>query len=272
MGWKYWRKVLGFFFISAASGAGLVAIGVYGEGFAKDDDKRLMYLVGGVLALTAVLGTFIENHMAERARARARERAIKAEAEMTLLYNNILLPSAQRMRDQVSKYVSDHPRTTPIDVASQQNFERFLEEILEGAVRLIAPPAPPNFHTRARASFYSRTAADDYELVKFSPVTAPSPRAKIEGAHPGGSHIKVDILDKDAIWVVDGTPPNISYLKPTSVNSYEAVIAAPVICNGRQFGVLSIDAPTAKDFIVEHRNLIRALADLIAASKLLTDN
>lgn len=109
MGWKYWRKVLGFFFISAASGAGLVAIGVYGEGFAKDDDKRLMYLVGGVLALTAVLGTFIENHMAERARARARERAIKAEAEMTLLYNNILLPSAQRMRDQVSKYVSDHP-------------------------------------------------------------------------------------------------------------------------------------------------------------------
>lgn len=270
MKWKYWRTVLSFFFISGLSGAGLVIVGVYGEGFARDDDKGWLYLAGGILALTAVLGTFIENHMAERARSLARERAVRAEAEMTLVYSKILLPSARRIRDQASQYVTDHPRTTPANLASIQSFDRFVEDVLDGAVEIISPPAPPGFEVRARAAFY-RTVADGYELVAFKPVTASPPRSKILGTHPGGSHIKVDIIDAESIWVVDGTTPKISYLKPTSNNSYNAVIAAPVIANGKAFGMLSIDAPGPEHFFNEHRNLIRALADLIATGRLLTE-
>ncbi|WP_328940298.1 hypothetical protein OG259_00345 [Streptomyces sp. NBC_00250] len=42
------------------------------------------------LAVVGPLGTFVENHLAERARLRARERAIRAETELALLSTTVL--------------------------------------------------------------------------------------------------------------------------------------------------------------------------------------
>lgn len=53
-------------------------------------DKCAVYVVGMSLAVVGPLGTFVENHLAERARLRARERAIRAETELALLSTTVL--------------------------------------------------------------------------------------------------------------------------------------------------------------------------------------
>lgn len=279
--WKYWRNTIAFFIFAASAGAGLFIVGIYGEGFARTDEKRWLYVLGGSLAVTAVLSTFLENHMAERARSKARERAIAVKAEMTLLYTQILLPATQHTQDQIAGYISQWPRDTTADVATRLRFESFLRQLLEAAVELIGPAVPPSTQARARAAFYMKDSSGNYDLKMYSPPHANPPRSQILGSTPEGSHISTMILGTPPKpWIVDGktstigpgSTPNISYMKQTSINSYEAVIAAPVACNGKSFGMLSVDTPDSEVFIKEHRDLILALAGVIAANLLLVES
>ncbi|WP_280296256.1 hypothetical protein [Nocardia abscessus] len=273
MNWKYWRNAIGFFVLATIAGIGVLSVGIYGEGYGREDDKRNLYIFGGILAATAVLGTFLENHMAERARSEARDRAIKAEAQMTELYNKILAPTTRRMRDEVYAYVTKFPRgATPVDATTQMNFDILLDAILKGAVDLIAPPTPAAPSYGARAAFYKRTPAGDYNLVAYYPVTTSNvPRSTIEGSRPEGSHIATHILKSPpALWKVDGKNGNISYMK-TAHSRYEGVIAAPVACNGRLYGMLSVDVPDASKLINEHEDLVQALADVIATNLLMME-
>lgn len=271
MGWKYWRKVIFFFSISALSGAGLVAVGTYGEGFARDDDKSSIYLVGMSLAMVAVLGTFVENHLAERARARARERAIKAETELTVLYTAVLPAVAASLKSQASRHRALNPPPaapgTPPDPALTGEFDRLVETVLEAAVDLTVPPVTPLSEARARSAYYELTPSGDFRLRGFRPTNAAPPRSVIPGNSTGGTHITTEILDVDQVWAVDGTPSRISHLRPTSANSYQAVIAAPVADGTRHFGMLSVDAPEHGQFDDDHRKLIEALAKVLAAGR-----
>ncbi|MFE4636807.1 GAF domain-containing protein [Streptomyces sp. NPDC056773] len=269
MGWTYWRKVIFFFSLSGLSGAGLVAVGTFGEGYAKTDDKSAIYMIGMSLALAAVFGTFVENHLAERARMQARERAIKAETELALLCTTVLPSVAASVRAQASRQMALNP--TPAgagpDPALTAEFASLVRTVLEASVNLTVPPVTPLSPARARSAYYELDAAGDFQLTGFYPPNAASPRAVIPGSSTGGTHIRTEILNVGQVWVVDGTASRISHLRPTSANTYEAVIAAPVVDGTRHFGMLSVDTPELEQFIGEHIQLIEALASLLAAGR-----
>ncbi|MFC8794258.1 GAF domain-containing protein [Streptomyces cinereoruber] len=269
MGWTYWRKVIFFFSISALSGAGLVAVGTYGEGFAKDDDKSAIYTAGMSLAVVAVLGTFVENHLAERARARAREQAIRAETELDLLRATVMPAIAASVRTQASRQLvlNPAPPGAAPDPALVAEFGSLVKTVLEASVNLTLPPVTPSSPARARSAYYALDPAGDFLLVDFYPPNAASPRALIPGASTGGTHIRTEILDVGRVWVVEGSASRISHLRPTSANDYVAVIAAPVVDGTRHFGMLSVDAPELGQFADEHQQLIGALATLLAAGR-----
>ncbi|MFJ6523427.1 GAF domain-containing protein [Streptomyces filamentosus] len=269
MGWAYWRKVIAFFSISALAGAGLVAVGTYGEGFGKDDDKSAIYIVGMSLAVVAVLGTFVENHLAERSRVRARERAIRAETELDLLRAKVLPVIARILRAQVSRQsvLNPAPAGAAPDAVLAAEFASLVKEVLEASVNLTVPPATPASPAQARSAYYELDSAGDFALIGFYPPNASPPRALIPGTSTGGTYIKTEILDVGKVWVVDGTANRISHLRPTSSNNYTAVIAAPVADGTRHFGLLSVDAPELGQFVDEHEQLIEALAALLAAGR-----
>ncbi|MFJ5935131.1 GAF domain-containing protein [Streptomyces sp. NPDC093071] len=269
MGWAYWRKVIFFFSISALSGAGLVAVGTYGEGFAKDDDKSPIYLVGMSLAMVAVLGTFVENHLAERARTKARERAIKAETELALLCATVLPKVAAHIRAQASRQTALNPPPPGAapDPTMTTEFDSLVRTVLEASVNLTIPPVTPLSPARARSAYYELDSAGDFQRVDFYPPNAAPPRQVIPGTGTGGTHIRTEILDPGQLWVVDGTTSRISHLLPTSANSYTTVIAAPVVDGTRQFGMLAVDASEPERFAAEHLRLIEALATLLVAGR-----
>ncbi|MET9436505.1 GAF domain-containing protein [Streptomyces sp. NPDC006551] len=120
---------------------------------------------------------------------------------------------------------------------------------------------------RARSAYYELDPAGDFRLTGFYPPNAASPRTVIPSASTGGTHIRTEILDVGQVWVVDGIASRISHLRPTSANSYTAVIAAPVVDGTRHFGMLSVDAPELGQLVDEHRQLIEALAALLAAGR-----
>ncbi|UGT63989.1 GAF domain-containing protein [Nocardia asteroides] len=272
--WKYWRNAIGFFVLAATAGVGIVAVGIYGEGFQKDDDKKNLYILGGALAATAVLGTFIENHMAERARSEARDRAIEAEARMAEFYKGLLAPMLKITKEQVSAYVTLAPRPIPAGPMTLMEFDTLLAGVLERTVQLISPPAATPSRYRARAAYFEKSPTGDYILkASYPPDPSRTPRDKWLSSQPQAAHISSDILGSTPkTWVVDGTPTNISYMRPTSHSNYEAVIAAPVAAGGRLFGMLSVDVPSASDFIPDHEHLITALGDVLAANLLLVHN
>ncbi|MFF5448468.1 GAF domain-containing protein [Streptomyces sp. NPDC012888] len=268
MGWGYWRKVVFFFSLAAASAAGLVAVGTYGEGFQRDDDKSLIYQIGVSLAVVAVLGTFIENHLVERATVKARERAIKAETELNTLYTDVLPVIGSAVKAQASRYRRLNPPASASapDADLVSRFDGTVRTVLEAAVNLTAKPltAP-----QARSAYYELTPGGDFLLRGFFPASAANrPRPLIAGNSTGGAHIKTEILDVGRVWAVDGGDPSrVSHLRPTSANTYAAVIAAPVTDGSRHFGMLAVDAPEAGQFVPEHQRLIAALADFLAACR-----
>lgn len=256
-----------FLLFSAALGVAVAVVSVWADGTTGADKERWA-LIAGVSAFGVVLITHFEKRLVEKAKKRAEERAIRAEADMTMLYSTTLRPLSDKVKALTALYATAAP--LPSSVPSQTVFDLdqarkdILDQVLLGAIALTAPPVGPSFIPRARCSFYLYDATTGGFTLARSLPGYRTPRAVIDPV--GAAHMKNEILAGGGkTFRIDGAQVTQSYLVPAGTG-YKAVIAVPVIHGTREIGVLSLDAPSFSDFIDPHVTLMESLADILAAS------
>ncbi|MEU7011217.1 GAF domain-containing protein [Streptomyces sp. NPDC046332] len=256
-----------FLLFSAVLGVAVAVVSVWADG-STGSDKRLWAVIAGVSAFGVVLITHLERRLVEKAKKRAEERAIRAEADMAMLYSSTLRPLSEIVKALTALYAtaaplpSSAPAQTVADL--QHKRKEILDRVLAGAVSLTAPPIGPAFIPRARCSFYLYEAATGGFTLAGTFPGHRQPRAVIDPV--GAAHMKNAILGGGGKpFRIDGEHEKHSYLIPAGTG-YEAVIAVPVIHGTREIGVLAVDAPSFSDFIDPHVTLMESLANTLAAS------
>ncbi|MFE2009818.1 GAF domain-containing protein [Streptomyces sp. NPDC059491] len=256
-----------FLLFSAVLGVAVAVVSVWADG-AQGANKKMWALIAGISAFGVVLITHFEKRLVEKGKKRAEDRAIRAEADMTMLYSTTLRPLSDKVKELTTVYAAAAPLPSPTPVQTvsdlQQKRKEVLDGVLRGAVALTAPPIGPSFLPRARCSFYLYDAATaGFKLEGTFPGARP-PRTVIDPV--GAAHMKNEILGGGGkTFRIDGVHETHSYLVPPGTG-YEAVIAIPVIYGTTEIGVLSVDAPLYADFIDHHVTLMESLADILASA------
>ncbi|GHF14764.1 hypothetical protein GCM10018789_51140 [Streptomyces werraensis] len=182
---------------------------------------------------------------------------------MALAYNQVLIPTTERLRDLSADYAAFNPPTTSGSNATQNRYLPTLQSVLESAVVLTAEPTPTNY-PRARSAYYTRDpSTGDFDLIDKYGRTPP-PRTKIPAVDVAGAHMNAILTGNLPYWA-DGTPGKVSYLDPAGTR-YKGVIAVPVRAGSELFGVLTVDAPDYEDFTQAHVDLMSALGNILATS------
>ncbi|WP_405820755.1 GAF domain-containing protein [Streptomyces sp. NBC_01390] len=256
-----------FLLFSAGLGVAVAVVSVWADG-AQGADKEHWALIAGVSAFGVVLITHFENRSVEKAKKRAEDRAIRAEADMTMLYSTTLRPLSNKVKELAALYATAAPLSSSVPSQTVDDLKQarrdILNQVLMGAVTLTAPPVGPTFIPRARCSFYLYDAATGDFTLEGSLPGYRAPRGVIDPV--GAAHMKNHILvGSGKTFRIDGTSVSQSYLLPAGTG-YKAVIAVPVIHGTEKIGVLSVDAPNLSDFIDPHVTLMETLADILAAS------
>ncbi|GAA4998788.1 GAF domain-containing protein [Streptomyces hyderabadensis] len=253
---------IGLFLLSSVFAGGVFALSIVADE-AKGSDKWRWTAVGTIAAVSVVAVAAFENHRAESARQKTYKAAVKASGDLALAYNQVLMPTTERLRDLSADYAAANPPSTSGTHATQNHYLPILHSLLESAVVLTAEPTPSSY-PRARSAYYARDpSTGDFDLVDKYGRT-PSPRPKIPGADVAGAHMNTILTGNSPYWA-DGTPGKVSYLDPAG-NRYKAVIAVPVRAGGTLFGVLTVDAPDYDDFTRAHVDLMSTLGNILAAS------
>lgn len=260
---KFFPAIL--FGMSVAFGTAVVVLSIYADGV-PDKDKPAWAMAAGAGAFFTVVVGFGQNHLAERRKDRAQERAVWAEVHLRRLYGDTLVPLTLAVRDMCAAYRQAAPAPTHMtpglaaEIAARRS--EILDIVLRHAVGLTAALRQPPFIPEIRCSFYVINSSDRFELVRSFPGYK-MPRSPIDAV--GSAHMKHQILLPGKPFWIDGVTHKYSYLVPPS-GDYKGVIAVPVKYKDRDIGILAIDGPRYEDFIPEHVKLMEALANMLASS------
>ncbi|WP_159024540.1 GAF domain-containing protein [Streptomyces scabiei] len=258
-------KRIGLYILSGLLAGGVFVLSIVADE-ARGPSKWAWTATGALVAVSVVAVAAYENRRVETARQKTREQAIKAAGDLALAYNMFLVPVSEQIRELVRSYVGNNPRPSGVTATSEEDgyCTSILGSVLEAAVALTAEP-DQNGLPRARSAFYAMDSAGDFIRVDKRGRT-PEPNIKVAAVSMGRNHMDF-ILNSNTSFFADGTPGNISIINPLGTN-YKAVIAVPVRADGKLFGVLTVDAPEYTDFIPAHVDLMKTLANMLAASLL----
>ncbi|MFC8350742.1 GAF domain-containing protein [Streptomyces sp. NPDC057280] len=258
-------KRIGLFVLSGLLAGGVFVLSIVADG-AEGRSKWTWTATGALVAMAVVAVAAYENRRAETARQKTRQEAIKAAGDLALAYNMYLVPASEQIRELARAYVANNPRPPGALPTSEEDGYRtnILGSVLEAAVALTAEPGPTGL-PRARSAYYEMDAAGDFIRVDKR-GRIPEPSIKVAAGSMGGHHMDF-ILNSGTSFFADGTPGNTSIINPQGIG-YKSVIAVPVRADGKRFGVLTVDAPEYADFIPAHVDLMKTLANVLAASLL----
>jgi hypothetical protein len=255
------------FMFSVIFGVGVAVISVWADG-SQGRQKTVMTVVAGMAAFGVVMVTYWDRALVERARQRAENRAVLAEAHRAFVYSSALDPLSRSLKElaELNNATAPVPSSVSPTALAGLGAKRaaVLRSVLIAAVELTAPAVAPGLVPRARCTFYLYDpAADEFRREDHYPHHR-VPRSVIDPV--GTTHMKTQILAGGGkTFRIDGVAERHSYLIPPGTG-YQAVIAVPVIFGTKEVGVLAVDAPEYSDFINDHVTLMESLAAVLAAA------
>lgn len=258
-------KRIGLFILSGLLAGGVFVLSIVADE-AQGRSKWAWTATGALVAVSVVAVAAYENRRVEAARQKTRQEAIKSAGDLALAYNMYLVPASEKFRELARVYVANNPRPPGVSpTPAEYNYcSAILGSVLEAAIALTAEPGPTGI-PRARSAYYEIDSSGDFIRVDKRGRT-PEPNVKVAAGSMGGHHMNF-ILNSGTSFFADGTPGNTSVINPLGID-YKSVIAVPVRADGKPFGVLTVDAPEYADFIPAHVDLMKTLANVLAASLL----